>query len=299
MKRLLVTGAGGMTGSEVAVQASPMGWKVRPMAREELDISDAAAVDAAVQEFHPHAVVNCAAYTAVDRAESEPELANAINAEGARNVARAAARVEAPVIHISTDYVFDGNSREPYRPDAPTAPASVYGRTKLAGEAAVAQENEAAVIVRTSWVFSHQGSNFVRTMLRLGAERDEVRVVNDQSGRPTYAADLAMALLLVADEVVENREVAGIYHFANEGETTWFEFAKAIFEEAAAQGGLKVPRVTPISTSEFPTAAKRPAYSVLDTDSFTHQFKLTPRSWLSALRDSIALTLRDSLTVPQ
>jgi len=299
MKRLLVTGAGGMTGSEVALQASPGGWKVRPMMREELDITDAAAVDAAVQEFHPHAVINCAAYTAVDRAESEPEKAMAINSDGARNVARAAAAVEAPIIHISSDYVFDGKSRTPYQVDSPTGPAGVYGRSKLAGEIAVAEENNAAVIVRTSWVFSHQGSNFVRTMLRLGSERDEVRVVNDQRGRPTSAADLAMALVTVADAVLENREVAGVYHFANEGETTWFDFAKAIFEEAASHGAVKVPTVTPISTSEFPTAAKRPEYSVLDTDNFTHQFKLTPRSWLAALRDSMSLMLRDGLTVPQ
>jgi dTDP-4-dehydrorhamnose reductase len=269
------------------------------MPREELDITDASAVEEAIQEFHPHVVVNCAAYTAVDRAESEPDKAMAINSDGARNVARSAAGVDAPVIHISTDYVFDGTSREPYRVDSPTSPIGVYGRSKLAGETAVREENEAAVVVRTSWVFSHHGSNFLRTMLRLGAERDEVRVVNDQMGRPTSSVDLATALVVAADAVMDNREVAGIYHFANEGATTWYDFAKAIFDEASAQGGLKSPRVTPIPTSEFPTPARRPAYSVLDTDTFTETFKLTPRSWLSAMRDSIALTLRDSLTVPE
>lgn len=287
MKRLLVTGAGGMTGSEVSEQANASGWKVRPLTRENLDITDAAAVDEAVAEFHPHVVVNCAAYTAVDKAESEPELAEAVNAGGARNVARAAAKVDAPIIHISTDYVFDGQSRDPYQVDSQTTPIGVYGRTKLAGETAVIQENPAPAIVRTSWVFSHRGANFVRTMLRLGAEKSELKVVNDQRGRPTSAADLGGALITVADSLFENRNFFGLYHFANEGEATWFDFAQAIFEEARAQGITLSPHVLPIPTSEFPTAAKRPAYSVLDTSSFTDRFKLSPRPWRSALRDTI------------
>jgi len=299
MKRLLVTGAGGMTGAEVSEQANAFGWKVRPLTRENLDIIDASAVDDAIAEFHPHVVVNCAAYTAVDRAESEPGIAEAVNAGGARNLARAAARVDAPIIQMSTDYVFDGQSREPYDIDSPTAPIGVYGRTKLGGEQAVMEENPAAVIVRTSWVFSHRGANFVRTMLRLGSERDELKVVNDQTGRPTSAADLGGALLQVANTVYENRSAAGIYHFANEGEVTWFQFAEAIFEEARSRGSPKSPRVVPIPTSEFPTPAKRPAYSVLDTTSFTNRFKLTPRSWRSALRDMIDHAFRDTLAVSQ
>jgi dTDP-4-dehydrorhamnose reductase len=299
MKRLLVTGAGGMTGAEVSEQANAFGWKVRPLTRENLDITDASAVDDAVAEFHPHVVVNCAAYTAVDRAESEPAIAEAVNSGGARNLARAAARVEAPIIHVSTDYVFDGQSREPYDIDSPTAPIGVYGRTKLGGEQAVLEENPASAIVRTSWVFSHRGANFVRTMLRLGSERDEVKVVNDQIGRPTSAFDLGGALIQVANTLYENKNAAGIYHFANEGEATWFDFAEAIFEEARSRGSAKTPRVVPIPTTEFPTPAKRPAYSVLDTTSFTNRFKVTPRPWRSALRDTIEHAFRDALAVSQ
>jgi dTDP-4-dehydrorhamnose reductase len=291
MKRLLVTGAGGMTGSEVSEQANASGWKVRPLTRDDLDITDATAVDDAVTEFHPHVVVNCAAYTAVDKAESEPELAEAVNAGGARNVARAAAKADAPIIHISTDYVFDGRARDPYQVDSSTAPIGVYGRTKLAGETAVIEENPAPAIVRTSWVFSHRGGNFVRTMLRLGAEKQELRVVNDQVGRPTSAADLGAALIKVADALFDNRNFYGLYHFANEGEATWFDFAQAIFEEARAHGSSLSPQIVPIPTSEFPTPAKRPAYSVLDTSSFTDRFKLSPRPWRSALRDTIMHSL--------
>ena len=291
MKRLLVFGAGGMTGSEVSERASPFGWKVRPLTRADLDITDAAAVDAAVQEFRPFIVINCAAYTAVDKAESEPELATSVNANGARNVARSANHAGAPIIHVSTDYIFDGKAWKPYGVDAPPSPLSVYGKTKLAGEIAVREENPSHVIVRTSWVFSHRGSNFVRTMLRLGATKDEVRVVNDQTGRPTSAAELAEALLTVADAVFHDRPVAATYHFANAGETTRFDFAQTIFAEAAAAGDSRPPRVVPITTSEFPTPAKRPSYSVLDTSEYEKRFYVAPRAWQAALRETIALSL--------
>jgi dTDP-4-dehydrorhamnose reductase len=245
------------------------------------------------RKFRPDVVVNAAGYTAVDRAESEPDVAMAVNSDGARNVARAAASAGVPVIHISTDYVFNGRGSSPYEPDAKTDPVSVYGKSKLAGESAVREENPSHVIVRTSWVFSHRGANFVRTMLRLGAERDELRVVDDQVGRPTSSTDLASALLVVARAVAENPAIAGVYHFANAGETSWFGFAQGIFEQARALGERHTPRVVPISTSEFPTAATRPAYSVLDTTSFTERFGVEPRSWQSAVRDTIALSLRN------
>jgi dTDP-4-dehydrorhamnose reductase len=297
MKRLLVLGSGGMTGSEVSERASPFGWKVRPLSHADLDITDAAAVDDAVKEFHPYVVINCAAYTAVDEAESEPEKAQAINADGARNVARSAHHAGAAIIHVSTDYVFDGKARKPYGVDARTSPLCVYGKTKLAGEAAVKEENPAHVIVRTSWVFSHRGTNFVRTMLRLGGEKDEVKVVNDQTGRPTCAADLAEALLTVADAMFRDKPVAATYHFANAGETTWFDFAKAIFEEAALAGLSKSPRLLPISTREFPTKAARPAYSVLETSAFEKDFRVAPRPWITPLRETIGQSLDTSLSV--
>lgn len=299
MKRILVTGAAGMTGSEVCEQATAAGWMVQPLSSADADITDARMLADVTRKFRPDVVVNAAAYTAVDRAESEADVAMAVNCEGARNVARVATAAGAPVIHISTDYVFNGEGRSPYAPDAKTDPIGVYGKTKLAGEAAVREENPNHVIVRTSWVFSHRGSNFVRTMLRLGAERDELRVVEDQIGRPTSATDLASALLIVAQAIAENPGLAGVYHFANVGETSWFGFAQGIFDQARALGERHTPRIVPIPTSEFPTAARRPAYSVLDTTTFSERFGVEPRHWQSAVRDTVALSLRNSLARAQ
>ena len=248
-----------MTGTEVTERAALAGWNVASMTHADFDITDPAAVAVAFREAHPDVVINCAGYTAVDRAESEPDVAEAVNSDGARNVARAAAAVEAPIIHISTDYVFAGDGREPYLPDAPTGPAGVYGKTKLNGEIAVRDETPYHAIIRTSWVFSHRGSNFVKTMLRLAAERDELRVVNDQVGRPTSSADLAEALLATAEGLLGNEALSGTYHFANACETSWFGFSQAIFEEASAKHGARTPRLVPISTREFPTPARRPA----------------------------------------
>lgn len=288
-----------MTGSEVCEQATAAGWMVQPLSRADADITDARVLADVTRKFRPDVVVNAAAYTAVDRAESEADVAMAVNCDGARYVARAAASAGAPVIHISTDYVFNGKARSPYKPDAKTDPIGVYGKTKLMGEMAVKDENPNHVIVRTSWVFSHRGSNFVRTMLRLGSERDELRVVKDQMGRPTSATDLASALLLVARAFAENPTIAGVYHFANAGETSWFGFAQGIFEQARALGERHTPRIVPIPTSEFPTPARRPAYSVLDTATFSERFGVEPRSWQSAVRDTVALSLRHNLVRAQ
>lgn len=287
MKRVMITGAGGMTGSEVSERAQRAGWQVSALSHAAMDIADAASVDAAAASFHPDVIVNCAAYTAVDRAEAEPEIAAAVNVDGARNIARTAAAAGIPLIHLSTDYVFSGEARTPYEPYAEPNPIGVYGRTKWAGEAVVRKECMRHVIVRTSWVFSHRGSNFVRTILRLAAEREELRVVNDQVGRPTSAADLANALLVVAETMLAKPELKGTWHFADSGETNWFDFAKAIVEEAGPK--TRLPRLTPISTTDYPTAAHRPAYSVLDTSSFTETFGVTPRPWREALRETISL----------
>lgn len=294
MKRILVTGANGMTGSELCAQAAAAGWTVRAMSHADADITDARSLREAMNVFHPHVVVNCAAYTAVDRAESEPEIAMAVNGDGAANVARAAAAVGAPIVHVSTDYVFNGNAHEPYAPSDEVDPINVYGKTKLAGEAGVKAENPKYVTVRTSWVFSHRGPNFVRTMLRLATERDELKIVDDQVGRPTTATDLASALFTAAHAITDKPSLAGTYHFANAGQTSWFGFAQAIFAEATAAGETRIPRISPIPTSEYPTPARRPAYSVLDTSSFTATFGVDPRSWRSALRDTVALSLRNA-----
>ena len=227
-------------------------------------------------------IVNAAAYTAVDNAESEREVAMRINADGARNLAKAAAAIDGSMIHISTDYVFDGTATVPYEPESPVNPVGIYGESKLAGEAAVAAEASRYAIVRTSWVFSHRGKNFVRTMLAKAGEALSLRVVDDQRGSPTSAADLAEALLCVATSMAERSDLKGTWHFANAGVTTWFDFARTIFETAGVE-----PRIEPIPTSQFPTPAKRPAYSVLDTSSFRRDFGVTPRPWQDALRETL------------
>jgi dTDP-4-dehydrorhamnose reductase len=281
--KVLITGAGGMTGSELVRQARERQWSVAAFDHDDLDIIDGSEVDAVVAREKPDIVFNAAAYTAVDAAESESELAMAVNAAGAGNVACAAHTHGAAIVHISTDYVFSGEASEPYQPGDRVAPVNAYGESKLAGEIAVTEACDRHVIVRTSWVYSHEGKNFVRTMLRAAEEGRELRVVNDQHGCPTSSADLAAALIGVAEQIEESG-VNGTYHFCNSGTTTWFDFANAIFD---LRGGTK-PAITPVSSAEFPTEAKRPAWSVLDTTSFQKTFGITPRPWRDALRDTLS-----------
>ena len=280
--KVLVTGAGGMAGAELVRQARDKGWEVAAFTKADLDITDARAVDLAITRERPDVVFNAAAYTAVDAAESSPETAMAVNAAGARYISRTARLNNAAVIHISTDYVFDGSALEPYRPTDRPAPINVYGESKLAGELVVKEECPNHAIVRTSWVYSHEGKNFLRTMLRIAGERSELRIVNDQHGCPTSAADLAAALIRVAATMVETG-VSGTWHFCNADPTTWYDFADAIFDK---RGGDR-PTLIPVSTDEFPTAAVRPRWSVLDTSSFAETFGMTPRPWREALQDTL------------
>ena len=247
-----MTGANGMLGHRVADAARSRGHDVAATDLPELDLTDAGAVDAFVADAAPDAVVNCAAYTAVDRAEEQEELALRVNGDAAGNVARAAPYV----VHVSTDYVFDGEASEPYVESSPPAPASAYGRTKLAGEEQVRAAGDQHAIVRTAWLFGDGGPNFVDTMLRLGRERDEVRVVFDQVGSPTWTGHLAPALVDVAE-----RRGAGVFHAAGAGRCSWFELAV----EAMRLAGVDC-RVVAIPSSEFPTPARRPAFSVLETE---------------------------------
>ncbi len=257
--KALITGANGQLGWSLQ-QTAPSGTELICTDVAELDICDAAAVDAFVAEHNPDLILNAAAYTAVDKAESEEALALRINAEAVANLAAAARTHNARLVHVSTDFVFDGVSGIPYAPDAPTAPVSAYGRTKLAGEQAA---GEGALIVRTAWVYAPKGHNFVRTMLRLMAERDEVRVVADQIGTPTYAPDLAAALWALSA-----KGVTGIHHYTDSGAASWYDFAVAIQEEGLAAGLLtRAVPVIPIATSDYPTPATRPHYSVLDKSS--------------------------------
>jgi dTDP-4-dehydrorhamnose reductase len=249
--RLLVTGAAGMLGRDVVAAAGDAGHEAVALARADLDITDAAAVSAAVAAARPDAIVNCAAWTDVDGAEAAEEQATAINGTGAGNLARAAG--DALVVQVSSDYVFDGRASEPYREDAPTAPQGAYGRSKLAGEHAVSAAGGRSAIVRSAWLFGPHGKNFVDTMRRLGAARDELAVVDDQVGCPTYTGHLAPALVTIAE-----RGLTGVLHVAGGGHCSWFDFAVATFEET----GIAC-RVRRQSTADLGRPAPRPAFSAL------------------------------------
>ena len=251
--RLLVTGAAGMLGRDVVAAASDAGHEVVALSRADLDITDAAAVRAATRDGRPDAVVNCAAWTDVDGAEAAEEAATKVNGAGAGNVAAAAAEAGAHLVHVSTDYVFDGEATTPYTEHAPTAPRSAYGRSKLAGERAMIAAIAEGAIVRTSWLFGPHGRNFVDTMRRLGTERDEVAVVDDQVGSPTYTGHLAQALVAIA-----GRRLTGILHIAGGGRCSWFDLAVATFAET----GITC-RVRPQSTAALARPAPRPAFSAL------------------------------------
>lgn len=284
--RALITGASGQVGRAL-LQATPGHTELHAFTRQQLDISDAAAVRAAIQSLQPDLVINAAAYTAVDRAESEPGRAAAVNAQGSRNLAEAVRAIPAcRLLHISTDYVFDGRRSAPYQPSDPTNPLSVYGRTKLLGEQAVAEVlAERAAVLRTAWVYGPSGRNFMLTMLQLMRERGVVQVVADQRGTPTAASSIARALWRLA----ALPRVDGIVHWTDEGVASWYDFACAIAEEAASAGLLAQPvRVVPITTAEYPTPAHRPSNSVLDQRDSIERLGINPVPW----RESLVATLR-------
>jgi dTDP-4-dehydrorhamnose reductase len=251
--RLLVTGAAGMLGRDVVAAAGDAGHEAVALARADLDITDADAVRAAVLAAQPAAVINCAAWTDVDGAETDEAQATAVNGAGAGHVAEAAAAAGALLVHVSSDYVFDGTATAPYREDAPTGPEGAYGRSKLAGEHAVTAAGGRSAIVRSAWLFGPHGKNFVDTMRRLGAEREEIAVVDDQVGCPTYTGHLAPALVAIAE-----RGTTGVLHVAGGGSCSWFELAQATFEET----GISC-KVNPQSTADLGRPAPRPAFSVL------------------------------------
>ncbi len=282
--RLLVTGAQGQLGRELLLRGQRQGFAVTGLGRAELDIADAAAVERAVAAAAPQIVVNAAAYTAVDLAESEPERAFAINADGPRHLARACAAHGLPLIHVSTDYVFDGTKSGGYREDDPVAPLNVYGASKEAGERAVREELAAHLILRTSWVYGAHGRNFVLTMLQLADKQDLLKVVGDQHGCPTSAADLAEAILVLSRRAGSGDEGWGTFHFAGAGVTSWHGFAVAVMELCRSAGGA-APRVVPITTAEFPRPARRPASSVLDCARIGAVHGIVPRPWREALAD--------------
>lgn len=286
MAKFLITGANGQVGHCLTEQLTGKA-EILAVDRDELDITDQSAVNKIVKTFKPDVIINAAAHTAVDRAESEVELSEAINVKGPQYLAEAANEIGAVILHISTDYVFEGTGSGEYKEDDQTNPQGVYGRTKLEGEIAVQQANPRSIILRTAWVFGEYGHNFVKTMLRLAKDRDSLGVVGDQFGGPTYAGDIAKALIEIANQILTGKENAfGVYHFTGKPYVSWYEFAKAIFAEAELQNILeKSPLVNSIATSDYPTPAKRPANSRLDLTKIKQTFCIEPSDWQKALKN--------------
>jgi dTDP-4-dehydrorhamnose reductase len=280
--KILVFGHNG----QVATALRKGDWQdasVISLGRDAANIIDPLSVKQAIADIRPDVVVNAAAYTAVDRAESEAELAYAVNRDGAGHIAAASQAAGAPLIHLSTDYVFDGGQTTPYPVDAPRAPLGVYGASKAAGEDAVQAAGPRHIIIRTSWVFSGGGQNFVHTMLRLGAERDQLRVVADQFGCPTAADDLAAAIVAAARRALANDTGWGVQHYCGAPTVSWHGFATAIFAERQRQTGAPPPTIAAIATADYPTPARRPAHSVLDCRRFAADFAVAPADWRAAL----------------
>lgn len=281
-KPILVTGGSGQVGQSLA-RLCPEGLELVMPTRAEMDLSDPASIDAFFATREWGAVISSGAYTAVDKAESDVAAAWAANALGPAALAAASARAVVPILHLSTDYVFDGSGEGFYAADAPVAPIGVYGASKEGGEQAIRSANPRHVILRTAWVVSPFGNNFIKTMLRLGADRPELRVVGDQHGCPTSALDIAATLLAILEQVaVDGVPTFGTYHFVNAGEATWAELAGAVFDRAAAHGRPR-PKVEAITTAEYPTPARRPANSRLATDALAEDFGIAPRAWRQAI----------------
>jgi dTDP-4-dehydrorhamnose reductase len=278
--KILVTGSNGQLGWELAqLSSSYLQYQFSFVDRTILDLSKPENIQSVLDTYQPDAIINTAAYTAVDKAETEKELAYTVNAKSVEVIAAYAALKNIPFITFSTDYVFTGTATEPYSTETSIAPLNFYGSTKADGESLAIAANPNTIIVRTSWVFSSHGNNFVKTMMRLMKERDSLNVVADQKGRPTYAKDLAIATMKMIETIDAGKNIKGIYHFANQGETTWFEFAKKIQSTA----GLTCD-VHPIQTADFPTPAKRPAYSVLETSKIEKDLEIEIPHWETALQ---------------
>ena len=281
MKNILITGANGQLGNEMRVVSAEQQELVYHFTDvAELDICDIEAIERYVVDHAIDCIVNCAAYTNVNKAEEDTELCDKLNHLAPANLARVAAKHQIGLIHVSTDYVFNGEHYVPYKEDEPTCPNSVYGATKLAGEQAILSIHPEAVVIRTAWLYSTFGNNFVKTMLRLGSEREELGVVFDQIGTPTYARDLARTI----QHIMVKGIVPGIYHYSNEGVCSWYDFTKMIF----ALGGITTCQLKPLHTDEYPTPAARPHYSVLDKTKIKQTYGIDVPYWVDSLRECIS-----------
>ncbi|CNK75752.1 dTDP-4-dehydrorhamnose reductase [Yersinia enterocolitica] len=289
--KILLTGANGQLGRCIKDRI-PREWHLDAMGSEQLDITDKQQVIQVITSLSPDIIINAAAYTAVDKAESEPLLADNVNSQGVGFLASVAKKQGARLIHISTDYVFDGVKATPYNELDTSAPINVYGRTKLAGEQVIVTTLPNAVIIRTSWVFSEYGNNFVKTMLKLGKERKQLNIINDQRGCPTYAGDLAQAII----ELIKNHQQAhGVYHYCGSNDVSWYDFAELIFEIAVNEHVLPAkPSITKIATSEYPTPAKRPQHSLLDCSKL-FELGIRKSDWEKSLRAVIKKLNADAI----
>jgi len=286
--RVLITGCNGQVGHCLTEQLKKTkDMIILALTRDDLDISDANAVEKIVFKFNPNVIINAAAYTAVDNAEKEVDLAYKINCNGPKYLSEAAKKIDAAMLHISTDYVFSGDKDGQYHPEDLTIPLGVYGESKRAGELAVIAACDKHIILRTAWVFGEHGNNFVKTMLRLGKDNRELSIVGDQFGGPTYAGDIAAALIEIATQIENGKNIEyGIYHFSGFPHVSWFEFAESIFTEAKTQQVLNnVPVLNCIPTSDYPTPAKRPTNSKLSTDKIMNNFGINASDWKYALND--------------
>ena len=291
--RILVTGRDGQVARSLAECADESQHDLVFAARPGLDLADADSIRRTIADVRPDLILSCAAYTAVDQAEDEPDAAMASNSEAPGIIAEAAAELGAPVIHLSTDYVFNGSGTRPWREDDAVAPLGVYGRTKLAGERALAATDARWAVVRTAWVYSPFGHNFVKSMLRLASDRDELGVVSDQHGNPTSALDIARALLAMADRTDDEAVWNRVYHFAGTGDASWADFAEAVFTISAEAGGPSA-RVNRIGTADFPTKARRPANSRLDCDAFAERFDSRAPEWRASLEPVVRRLIAES-----
>ncbi|QHS14350.1 dTDP-4-dehydrorhamnose reductase [Shewanella sp. Arc9-LZ] len=291
--RVLITGCNGQVGCCIVEQlTNDADTTILALDRDSLDITDQHAVNAAVEEFQPSIIINAAAHTAVDKAEDEIELSYAINRDGPKYLAQAAQEVGAAILHISTDYVFEGNKVGEYVESDITNPQGVYGESKLAGEIAVVEACDKHIILRTAWVFGENGNNFVKTMLRIAATRDALSIVGDQFGGPTYAGDIANALIKIAKSVAQGDTVEyGVYHYSGLPHVSWYEFAETIFDTALEQGVAKrKPLLTSITTEQYYTPAKRPSNSRLSTEKINNAFLIEACDWKTALNNIQAYT---------
>jgi dTDP-4-dehydrorhamnose reductase len=292
--KILLTGSKGQLGREVEKSGISAGLDITPMDLPEIDITDSNMLIRIFSELKPSIVINAAAYTAVDPAETQKDICYAVNLDGPANLTRLCDKYNARLIHVSTDYVFDGKGNTPYQEDDPVSPINVYGHSKAEGEKAVIAGSGKHIVLRTSWLYGRYGKNFVKTMLRMGQEKREIKVVNDQYGCPTCAYDLAKVIILIAQQFSEGKsDNSGIYQYSGSGITTWYEFAVSIFQFAGEIGINKIPSVTPIPTSQFPTAAKRPLYTALDCAKIKMSFGVELTPWRHSLKKTIQQIIED------